>query len=432
MMGTMKEKIQSLPTAKLARAGLRLLHPSLAAVLARDWLGWRRRPKDSRRHLDAAIQWICRAQDRSGGAGVSAGYSIVHGWHPPYPETTGYIIPTLFDYARLTSRDEFRDRACRMADWELEVQLPSGAAQGGLYRGEQCDRQPAVFNTGQVILGLRRAYVETRDQRYLDAAKRAGDWLVSAQSPDGSWRAPGPETETLVHAYDARTAWSLLEIYRLIPNAKYGRAARRNLEWTLEQQQENGWFRNNAFFTAGRWNLPLTHTIAYVMEGLIESWRLLGDERYFDAARKTAERLLRIFELRRFMAGEFDGWWKTTANYSCLTGDAQIAGVWLRIYQATRDTRFLNAALKLNDYVKATQSLSSTHPGIRGGVKGSQPIFGRYTPGVYVNWGAKFLADSLMLEEQVMEEFELAVLRRERLGPGDLLEQPQLVADQYG
>jgi hypothetical protein len=132
------------------------------------------------------------------------------------------------------------------------------------------------------------------------------------------------------------------------------------------------------------------------------------------------------------MAGEFDSSWKTTANYSCLTGDAQIAGIWLRIYQATRDTRFLNAALKLNDYVKATQSLSSTHPGIRGGVKGSQPIFGRYTPGVYVNWGAKFLADSLMLEEQVMEEFERAALRRERLGPGDLLEQPQLVADQYG
>jgi hypothetical protein len=39
---------------------------------------------------------------------------------------------------------------------------------------------------------------------------------------------------------------------------------------------------------------------------------------------------------------------------------------------------------------------------------------------VYVNWGAKFLADSLMLEEQVMEEFERAALRRERLGPGGL------------
>src|SRR5262249_31585738 len=127
-----------------------------------------------------------------------------------------------------------------------------------------------------------------------------------------------------------------------------------------------------------------------------------------------------------------DSTWKTTAKYSCLTGDAQIAGVWLRIYQATRDTRFLNAALKLNDYVKATQSLRSTHPGIRGGGEGSPPIFWRCAPGVYINWGAKFLADSLMLEEQVMEEFERAALRRERLGPGDLLEQPQLVAGQYG
>src|SRR5262245_31512247 len=139
IMGTMKEKIQSLPTAKLGRAGLRLLHPSLAAVLARDWLDWRRRPLDSSRHLTAAIKWICGAQDRGGGAGVSAGYSIVHGSHPPYPETTGYIIPKLFDYARLTSSDKYRARVCRMADWELKVQLPSGAAQGGLCRGGVCE-----------------------------------------------------------------------------------------------------------------------------------------------------------------------------------------------------------------------------------------------------------------------------------------------------
>jgi len=73
------------------------------------------------------------------------------------------------------------------------------------------------------------------------------------------------------------------------------------------------------------------------------------------------------------------------------------------------DTRFLNAALKLNDFVKASQNLNSLHSGVRGGVKGSQPISGQYTPFTYVNWGAKFLADSLMLEERVMADVEQAV-----------------------
>jgi len=79
----------------------------------------------------------------------------------------------------------------------------------------------------------------------------------------------------------------------------------------------------------------------------------------------------------------------------------------------------LNAALKLNDYVKGSQRLRSLHPGIRGGVKGSQPFWGRYTRFTLVNWGAKFLADSLMLELRLMPAFEREVLGQEPLGRGE-------------
>lgn len=398
------------------------MHPSIIGLLIRDRLDWRSNPDTSRRHLDATIQWICRAHDQCGGQGVSLGFSLLHGWFPPYPETTGYIIPTMFDYATLTGKDEYRSRAIRMADWEVEIQLPTGAVMGSVYRGPAHQATPVPFNTGQVILGWTRAYIETKREQYLDAARRAGDWLISVQSPDGSWRLPGAEGDTLVHAYDARTAWSLLEIHALTKVDSYLQAARLNLDWTVAQQHENGWFEENAFFTGSKWNLPLTHTIAYVMESLLESWRLIGGGHYFGASYKTAERLLRIFELRKFMAGEFDGSWKSAAKYSCLTGNAQIARVWLRLFQITRDTRFLSAALKLNDYVKSTQRLNALHPGIRGGIKGSQPISGRYTPYTYVNWSAKFMADSLMLEAEIMETFEASVLRGEHLGPDDLQE----------
>ena len=417
----MLEKLSGIPVGRLSRACVRLAHPTLANLVVRDRLGLRCKPRTSKQHLDSTMLWLCRAQDRAGGRGVSSGYSIIDGWMPPYPETTGYIIPTFYDYAQLTNREEFRARAKRMADWEIEVQLATGAVQAGIFKSEQDERQPAVFNTGQVILGWCRAFVETRDGRYLQAAQRAGDWLCGVQSTDGSWRLDGQETETNVHAYDVRTAWSLLELHKLTSEARYAETARRNLEWALAQREANGWFNHNAFFVSSdKWTLPLTHTIAYVMEGLLESWRITNDDRYFQAVHKIADKLLRIFELGRFMPGEFDSAWKSTALYSCLTGNAQIAGVWLRLYQSTHDTRFLNAALKLNDYVKSAQTLYALHSGIRGGVKGSQPIYGKYTPFIYVNWGAKFLADSLMLEEKVMAEFQNAVLSGEPLGPQDL------------
>jgi len=410
--------------AKARRIGLgpvcaRMLHPSSSYVFLRDRLGYKSRTRDSQRHLNETMAWLARAQDRAHGtAGVSAGYSLVYGWLPPYPETTGYIIPTFFEYAGLTGDEELVGRGIRMADWEIEVQLPTGAVQAGLYDKTSRAGQPAVFNTGQVILGWCRAFDETKDTRYLEAAVRGANWLVSVQKSDGAWWHQSQETETDVHAYDVRTAWSLLELHKFVPEAKYHLAARANVSWTLSQQQENGWFCNNAFFTSKqKWNMPLTHTIAYVLEGLLGAWEHLKDSRCLEAVMKTGERLLRIYELRKRLPGEFDSNWKSTATYECLPGSAQLAGVWLRIYNISGDTRYLSAALKLNDSVKSTQFLHSLRPGIRGGVKGSHPIYGKYSPLTFVNWGAMFLADSLMLEHKVMSDFEQAVRKGERIGP---------------
>ena len=115
------------------------------------------------------------------------------------------------------------------------------------------------------------------------------------------------------------------------------------------------------------------------------------------------------------MAGDFDQNWKRSTDYSCLTGNAQIAGVWLKHYQTTGDVRFLNAALKLTDDVKRSQNIASMHRGICGGVQGSYPVTGKYTPFIFPNWAAKFLVDTLILEEKTMKVFEQKVLNGETL-----------------
>jgi uncharacterized protein YyaL (SSP411 family) len=399
----------------LARINFRKANPWLLQISLQDHFGPRTSDEPSRKHLDATMRWLCRAQDRCGGDGVSAGYSFIDGWYPPYPETTGYLIPTFYDYAALSGREEYRDRARRMAEWEIKIQLPCGGVQGGHYLGQTPNRQPVVFNTGQVIFGWLRAYAETSDERYLGAARRAADWLISAQSPDGSWRLNGPAVTTRVHAYDARTAWGLLEVEAAVGNGRYAAPAHRNLEWTLRQQQANGWFVNNNFNSDF---LPPTHSISYVMEGLIESGRLSGESRYLEAALKTAVRLRDIYDTLGFLPGEFDGDWNCIGSYSCLTGDAQIARVWLQLFQKTGEQAFLRNAVDLNGYVKASQKLRSMHPGVRGGVGGSYPLNGWYQPYCYPNWSAKFLADSLLLEERVLNN----------LGQGDEVQSLRLRA----
>jgi hypothetical protein len=54
--------------------------------------------------------------------------------------------------------------------------------------------------------------------------------------------------------------------------------------------------------------------------------------------------------------------------------------------------------MRANRFIMGTQVLGTDEPGIRGGVKGSHPIWAEYAPFEYPNWAAKFLCDSLMLE----------------------------------
>ena len=117
--------------------------------------------------LDAAYLWLCRAQDATPDDGVAAWYDLLRGWSASYPETTGYIIPTFLTYGSVSNDPAATDRAIRMADWEIAVQLPTGAVRSGILTAPV---GPAVFNTGQVLFGWAAAYQATKESRYAEAA----------------------------------------------------------------------------------------------------------------------------------------------------------------------------------------------------------------------------------------------------------------------
>jgi hypothetical protein len=352
-------------------------------------------------HLQAAMNWLCRAQDVNGDGGVAARYRLSKGWGASYPETTGYIIPTFFDYADSAQDADYRQRALRMADWLLTVQHENGAFPA---HDVSVLPEPRVFNTGQALLGLVRAFRETGEEIYLRASLRAGDWLVAVQDADGAWTKF--EYYFRAHAYHSAVDWPLLELSMTTQKNAYRDAALKNLAWVLSQQQPNGWIDKCGFKDD---TAPYLHTIAYAITGLLESGALLQPDRpseniYVRAALRASEALLHRYEIRDFMAGQFERNWKSAVTYSCLTGNAQMAINWLRLYEFTQDPRFLNGALKLNDFVKSTQDLKSYNSGIRGGIKGSHPIWGRYIRHGYPNWAAKFFVDALRLEDRIMHE----------------------------
>ena len=209
-------------------------------------------------------------------------------------------------------------------------------------------------------------------------------------------------TANTLNTYNTRVAWALLEIDRVASDGPLRAAARRNLDWALTQQQNNGWLASNCFFDNEQ---PYTHTIAYAMRGFLESAVLLNEPRYLRAAENVFRGLEPAIHGSGFLAGRLDPNWQPTVSYCCLTGNAQLALNGLRLYQVTGNETYKESAKRLLQYVISTQDLHTTDLNIRGGLAGSSPIDGDYHPDQYPNWAAKFTADAIMkaIELKAME-----------------------------
>jgi hypothetical protein len=279
-----------------------------------------------------------------------------------------------------------------MADWEVAVQLSSGAVRSGMMSGKE---GPAVFNTGQVIFGWIAVYGTTRDERYSRSAARAANWLTSVQDEDGAWRRHlSLLTTSTVQTYNARTAWGLAIAGHTLDEKRWIDAALANCGWALKQQQPNGWFAANAFSDQEH---PLLHTIGYVLEGLLGVGELLHHERCTQAVIQGVEPLLAAYERDGILKGRYDQHWHASVPWRCLTGEAQVALVMLRLARLTGEQKYSTVAGSLLQGLSRLQDLRSTHPESYGGISGSEPLWGGYGPFNYLNWAAKFFIDALLL-----------------------------------
>lgn len=93
--------------------------------------------------------------------------------------------------------------------------------------GVNSRKYPIVYDTGQVIFGWLAAYDASGDERFLCAAKKSGDWLVSIQYPLGSWKKH--QHLGVEKIIDTRVAWALLELYKHTNRNYYRQVAVNNL-----------------------------------------------------------------------------------------------------------------------------------------------------------------------------------------------------------
>jgi rhamnogalacturonyl hydrolase YesR len=338
----------------------------------------------------ALSKWLLLSQNEKIDGGYRT-YYLDKKWTSSYPETTGYIIPVLVEAAKKLGLPELEKSALIAAEWLLTIQKEEGGWQGGYIHQ---NRPAIVFNTGQVIRGLIAMYKHTKDDRFFQSAIKAGDWLVSIQHSDGYWE----EYVYLnrIRVYDTYVAAPLAQLYQLTSDLKYKTAAIAQCEWVIhKKQQQNGWFQD-ADNTIKHNDRPILHTIAYTIDGLLETGIILNRTDFIDAAIIPAKILAEKWINNKALNGRYNSNWSGSEAF-ITTGGAQMAIAFMRLYEIEANSYWLDRTRELLEFLKSIQIMDTEILDVKGAIFGSHPSWGHYEAFGIPNWANKYFLEALLM-----------------------------------
>jgi malonyl-CoA O-methyltransferase len=286
---------------------------------------------------------------------------IVHTRQPvPYPEVTGYWVPTLYQWG-----EPELARSCTR--WLMSIQLADGAFPAP-------DGVPYTFDTGQIMRGLVAALDDVPGAEA--SLRRACDWMLAQVDPaNGRLKTPSTELWTdiasdLIHTYALPP---LLQAGQLLGVKEYEDAARFVLAYYKRQPGLVPFNR-------------LSHFHAYAMEALTE----LGE---LELARQGMADVARLQRADGSIPAYPD------VDWVCSTGMAQYAIVWYALGDKARADRAIA-------YLETIQNPS-------GGFFGSYGKGAQYIAKGEISWGVKYFLDAWRLKLMSEGRWTEPPIRRE-------------------
>jgi lantibiotic modifying enzyme len=216
----------------------------------------------------------------------------------------------------------------------------------------QTDRDVGAAGIGA---GLLAVYETTRDARYLDAARRAGDWPLSVARRDGGtlrwpdYADPQRRSKTYFTSFDDGTpgvADFLWQLYADSGEQRYRSAALAGMQWLIDQaeplpRQRARW---DYFDYANEYRTGIGEGNAGVVYALEAFARRSGDARFERYARAGAAYLEGLITRNGALA-ERPGRMQFDTGF--LSGAAGDAFSFLALYAGTHERRWLRDAERL-------------------------------------------------------------------------------------
>ncbi|MBQ0734668.1 beta-L-arabinofuranosidase domain-containing protein [Aquimarina celericrescens] len=265
--------------------------------------------------LNQAIQHTSEAMiDEHGMA--KGNYHIISGEWKEYEAAwhTGQAIYGLLEAYEVTGNQKALDVAIRAGNWWVGLQFPKGHKLEGYLNAKHGNKLGDLINTTTIAdgtPGLFNLTDMTNDKTYADVATSAGAWILdhlyipeerlSYNIVDGKtgevWKDRSPHAQhqglplTIKHvARPNAEGYLWRDMYTHTGEERYKKAFLEICNKLVDDQSENGWwmdFEPNDPETGkihGRFN-------TWNAEALIEAYTLTNEQKYLDAAVKTARAL---------------------------------------------------------------------------------------------------------------------------------------------
>lgn len=320
--------------------------------------------------FELALSWVERYT-------INDGISVTSKKLIPYPEVTGYFIPTLLAWNKVKTAKKY----ARML---VTSQLDSGAWT------DPTGSVSCIFDVGQIVRGLLALAQYSKDTQWDSSLSKALIWSTSFIHEDGSIESPDEEIwqggvplGVLLYALEPlrRAALYLNDNYSVV---KIDRC----ISWFLKQPNLTS-FKH------------LSHFHAYIMEALFD----LG---YIERCREGMQEVAAL-QRRNGSVPAYHN-----VSWVCSTGLFQYAIVWYKLGENER-------AHKAFMYATSLQNKSGGWYGAYGGLTRILPNrfnLGRYFSDAEISWAVKYFLDALQLMLRASFE-DMSHIFSEKIDPQD-------------
>lgn len=309
-------------------------------------------------------------------------------WAKPYPETTGYLIPTLINYTTLHPKSFLTKAINHSVDWLKRIQNSDGSFPAGF----NTSGNPSVFNTAQILIGLQSCDQDASLPDTKMAAQKAFNYLFSSVDTKGRWK-EGNYIEGFNPTYYSRVLWPMIAYDTQYLNNKNRAVLEKYALQYFNRYKDDGSFEDWGF---EKGKPAFTHTIAYTLRGFLELANILGNDEILTAVKKSMLQLQSSLK-NNLLAGTYDENWKGDYSFTCPTGNFQLAIIAFMLAEGN-DAFFEFGETLLKENIKF-QNKSLTNS-LDGGIPGSVPLSGPYQKYAYPNWAAKFFLDAIYIYNQ--------------------------------